>query len=545
MVLEKFKTNIQRLVSRYPLNLRGGPKSFSKIASARKLDSLPPKSEIAFQLVTDRFHFLILGAVVGRLSAQLNAQSKVIVIRATSAAVGTDFLSTLKRTAIMAWLWCRPWINAYGDLIQGVAYRSASWGNPLHDLRAWLKAKQLWKQMQQPGQAVSVCIDNMEVTDLIIDSYLRFKPAPSFNVQDPFVRELIWRALRDLHRANVYFEQTQPSLYLTSYSTYVEHGIPVRMALKHQVPVWSFGNIMRLGKQLTYEDSYHAHNFTTYRSEFEKLENQGQKLQEARTLLENRLNGGVDFATSYMRESAYTHQETPLAQNLKDAVVVFLHDFYDSPHIYPEMVFDDFWKWIVFTIETLTKAGIPFFLKPHPNQIALSDEALDQLKDIYPAVQWLPIKVSNKQLVQAGISCGVTVYGTVAHELAYMGVPSICCAQHPHAAFNFCRTAKTKQEYAQMLLTPTKITLSQDEMRRQALAFFYMHNLHFSEAENQFKQALLKFRQDCNNESITTSELDQQLLNITLQPEFDALMTSICQSVKSPTLMQTGVASIL
>jgi len=35
------------------------------------------------------------------------------------------------------------------------------------------------------------------------------------------------------------------------YSTYIEHGIPVRVALRQQVPVVSFASFNRLAKQLT------------------------------------------------------------------------------------------------------------------------------------------------------------------------------------------------------------------------------------------------------------------------------------------------------
>ena len=35
-----------------------------------------------------------------------------------------------------------------------------------------------------------------------------------------------------------------------------------------------------------------------------------------------------------------------------------------------------FWEWVTFTIEKLNELGIEFFIKPHPNQISLSDSAI-------------------------------------------------------------------------------------------------------------------------------------------------------------------------
>ena len=54
------------------------------------------------------------------------------------------------------------------------------------------------------------------------------------------------------------------------------------------------------------------------------------------------------------------------------------------------------------------------FIKPHPNQIDLSEQALLDLKAKYPKAKWLSSDVSNVNLVNSGISCGVTVYGTIA-----------------------------------------------------------------------------------------------------------------------------------
>jgi hypothetical protein len=64
---------------------------------------------------------------------------------------------------------------------------------------------------------------------------------------------------------------------------------------------------------------------------------------------------------SYMRSTAYGKpaDEVPMAS--KTPVVIFLHDFYDSPHIYHDLVFNDFWEWVCFTIETSRSSGIALF----------------------------------------------------------------------------------------------------------------------------------------------------------------------------------------
>jgi hypothetical protein len=134
----------------------------------------------------------------------------------------------------------------------------------------------------------------------------------------------------------------------------------------------------------------------------------------------------------------------PVPDGVAGAVVVFLHDFFDSPHVYADLVFEDFWQWICCTIDTLQAAGIRFYPEAAPEPGSPERRAVleEPARRSYPhAGAAIAQGVSNAQLAQAGMACGVTVYGTVAHELAFLGIPSIACARHPHHAFDFCRTA--------------------------------------------------------------------------------------------------------
>jgi hypothetical protein len=339
--------------------------------------------------------------------------------------------------------------------------------------------------------------------------------------------------MRDVRLAHRYFGQVRPRWYLTSYSTYLEHGIPARVALSHGVDVWSFGNLNQFGKKLTVTDAYHTADTSRYAETFAALDSQPSLLDAAQVQLAGRLEGRIDAATSYMRRSAYGASDEPLPPGLKGAVVVFLHDFYDSPHVYPDLVFVDFWQWICFTIDTLQAHRTPFFLKPHPNQIALSDQALDLLRQRYPDLRWVSSSVTNVQLVDAGIVCGVTVYGTVAHELAYLGVSTIACARHPHHAFDFCRTAHTRIEYVELLRTYATPALSRQDMRRQALAFYYMHNLYDAGDHAVLRDAFVRFWRACNVGSVSKAELMQAFHALVQLPAFDRFVAGMVRNAGS------------
>lgn len=529
--LKQMWQKLARLMSRYPAE---AGVSTQALAGIHRLSSTHTAERVlAFQSVPDKFYFLLFGAICLRLGAQ----GQLIVVRSINGAVGDNLAATFKRTALMAWLAAGPWVRAYGSWVQGVAYRCATWAHPFTGVTDWFRAKTLWEAFKSAPHTrpCQLNIDGIEVGDLIASAYLRYKPSPALIRTDRFVRQLIWQACRDIRQAKRYFSTVRPLAYLTSYTTYLEHGIPTRVALSCGIPVWSFGNLSQFGKRLSLNDVYQTVNSTHYRTDFEALDHQEDRLHQAREQLEKRLSGGIDAATSYMRQSAYGHSDEPLPEGLDGAVVIFLHDFYDSPHVFPALVFDDFWQWVCFTIDTLNKIGVKFFIKPHPNQIPLSDEALGQLRRQYPDLNWVAAKVTNVQLAQAGIACGLTVYGTVAHELAYLGVPTICCAQHPHHAFQFSRTASNREAYAEMLNTYAHRSIPVDEMQRQALMFYYMHNLSGDADRMALRQAFVDFWRVCNDPNSAEVSVKTTFDALIHQPGFDHFVQTLSQGASPST----------
>ena len=451
--------------------------------------------------------------------ARQGATVDVLFIRSISGAVGRGLLSSILRASPIAWLKARQWIRVLAPLRPRAAYRSRSWAHPVGDLLDIARAYGSWRRARQMEGDFRVEIHGIEVGDLVVDSYLRFNPSPRFNAEDRFVWALIWQAYRDVRRARAYFAARRPAIYLTTYTTYLEHGVAVRAALAAGVPVRAFGNLQVFGIPVTPKHPFHTTDTSRYARDFDALPDKDSALKDAERGLELRMSGGIDAATAYMRASAYAPGDESVP-DVRGAVVVFLHDFYDSPHVYPDLVFQDFWAWIVCTIETLESNGTPFFLKPHPNQIALSEGVLAELRSAFPLARFLSPRLTNVQLVRAGMLCGVTVYGTVAHELAYLGVPSIACAGHPHRAFDFCRTARSVEQYRVFLESPALHPASADEMRRQAMAFYYMHNLHGSDELRALRGRFVAFWAASHDDATTPDRWWGALEQLAASPGF-------------------------
>lgn len=447
---------------------------------------------VAVQCPHDPLYFGLFAAIVSDLRTKHMIDGRLLLISSISGAIGVGWKQTLLRSLPVRWVLCSQWARANKKIIGKIGYRSVSLSHPRGDFLDWVHARKIWELMKTCNNISELSVDGIVIGDLVIDSYLRFRPSPEFKIADPFVKYIIWQTLRDLRRASQFFESRKPKLYLSSYSTYVEHGVAIRVALKNGVPVRVYGNLTAFGKKLSKNDFYHTANTSDYRQKFEELENQEEAIILAEKALSFRLAGGVDLATSYMKESAYT-QTDEYVPDVSESVVVFLHDFYDSPHVYHDLIFRDFWEWARFTIDTLSASKTKFFIKPHPNQIALSDTAFSELLNVYPDILVISPQVTNKQLVEAGIKCGVTAYGTVAHELAFLGVPSIGCARHPHHSFGFCTTANSIDEYKSLLESAGASDLPKSKLREQALQFFYMHNLFGKPSDLLMRELFAKY----------------------------------------------------
>ena len=374
------------------------------------------------------------------------------------------------------------WRRLYSAVADRVAFATSAWLAPWTELRLWWSAWRIWRSIKTVDELAALTARNILIGDLIIDSYIRFKPAPALTLDNLYLLVIIRQALKSLEHAFQYFSSARPTLLLTSYTTYIQHGIPVRVAACLGIRVLAFANVQQIATEVTSDNVWQTKNGENYKRDFLLLPGQAARIANAEKILDNRLKGVIDKETLYMKTSAYG-QESDEVLDVKDMPVIFLHDFFDSVHIYRWVTFHDFWTWVCFTIDTLQGAGIPFAIKAHPNQVADSSSALNLLIEKYPGLNVIPAHVSNKQLVRSGMTSAITVFGTVASEMAFMGVPTISCGDNPHISFDFCHTARTRAEYADLLRKHGALAAPLEEMRAESCAFYYMHALDYAERD--------------------------------------------------------------
>lgn len=458
------------------------------------------KRVVVVQCVKDPYYLVLWGIIINQLRE--NIDFSVHVINTSGFVVGESkgLKAYVYGKLTQGYLSDRKWIKLFGTFCDKIAYNHSGVVDALCHSFELIEAVKKWKAIYSEEELLALSFGSTPVGDLVYDTYLRFKPYPTLDISDPYLILVLWRALRCHRKANQYFKQIKPKLFFTSYTTYVQHGVAARVAISLGIPVVSFGNPYDLYKCLTATDSYHTRNTVSYKTLFERLIDTQERLENAEYALKNRLSGGIDAATFYMKQSAYLfHQET--LPDVKGKRVIFLHDFFDSPHVYGELLFPDFWKWVCVTFDILLKHNISFVVKPHPNQVPEAKVAVETLMGLYPQVEFISSKFSNVQLVEGGISMALTVYGTVAHEMAYLGVPTLACGSNPHQSYSFSKVAHTLGEYEELLLNPHLIKQDTEYMKNESLSFYYMHNLFGSREELALRETVLNLRRSVQTDN--------------------------------------------
>ena len=119
----------------------------------------------------------------------------------------------------------------------------------------------------------------------------------------------------------------------------------------------------------------------------------------------------------------------------------------DSVHVNGKNFFSDFYLWISYLGKLSNEKydKYEFYIKNHPyfgnkyeRYQKYTDEIVDELIKKFPNIKKIHNNTSHHQIISEGIDFVLTVYGSVAIEYAYLGIPVINASKNnPHINYNF------------------------------------------------------------------------------------------------------------
>jgi len=135
-------------------------------------------------------------------------------------------------------------------------------------------------------------------------------------------------------------------------------------------------------------------------------------------------------------------------------VVIFAHDFFDSPHVDRKLQFPDLYRFLEETLAALTDVrDTTVFVKAHPNAVDNCKDRTIELTARFgcPHFHVLDESVSNRSLIELRPDVAATARGTVALEMAYHGVPTVALYDNPYVNFDFVHTCMDKAAFFAIL----------------------------------------------------------------------------------------------
>jgi len=322
----------------------------------------------------------------------------------------------------------------------------------------------------------SLKIEDILIGDLIYDTYLRFNHSATVDISSDYLEFLIKKSVNIYLTAIDLFKKTHFETLLTSYTSYIFHGIITRVALRFEVKTYTMGLYNQLVSSPTKNFPFHKRNFHNYKQFLTQISSE-EAISQGKKILESRFSGKIDSSTYYMKQSAFSLSETKFQfpQKTSARALILLHDFFDSPHVYGTLLFPDFLQWIEFIAQESLNLPYEFYVKPHPNGIDGNDEVIADIVQKYPHLKLIPKEISNNHLILHGeFDTMFTVYGTAAHEFSYKGIKSCNAGVNPHSAFDFCFTPETIDEFKSYIHHFPQIEVSINE--NEIFKFCYVHN---------------------------------------------------------------------
>lgn len=457
------------------------------------------KLKILIQM-PENYYFLVLFALVIQFLKRLyTLEIHWITIACEFQRIGKG--SFLKRNSFFE----RKWTKLYTSLGGKMAFSNLCYS---FDEDIIKDAHDIFSSLKISKDLVDLRYKDVLVGDLVYDTYLRFKPAPTIDLKDEFLERILKSALQLVKNADAFTKKEQHDYLFTSYTSYIHHGVMTRVCLKDNVKVILLGLLDPLSKKITSFFSGHTKDYYWYKETFEKIEpiKQSEHRETARISLEGRFQGRGDPGTYYMRQAAYSgnkeFETRAFKETSKKRAVIFLHCFFDSPHVYRYMHYSDLYEWADTTIRIASsQSEFDFYVKPHPNAIKGNVEIVEKLKKKYPNVSFIPAETSNNQLTKEGFDVAFTVHGTLGHELPFFGISVVNAGDNPHVNYSFAVHAKSRDEYENYVKNIDQVPAVPSDVKDQIFEFYYMHNFYKSPGkltvdESNFVRGSLEWIQD-------------------------------------------------
>ena len=344
--------------------------------------------------------------------------------------------------------------------------------------------KTIYKKINSKEDIINIQINNILVGEFIYDHYLRHYNKITIDYKSKEFRLFLIEVINKFLFWEDYFTNHKIKSLVVTHTTYLT-GMIVQIAINKKIPTYCVGN-----NQSVYLNKKFNRKYTGY-DKFKKIFNnfsinkQRKYISISKKIINERFQGKKDIRLLQNTHSNVAFGEShkkiqDLNKNSKVKVLVAAHCFTDATHAFGKNLFVDFYEWIDYLGKISKKTDYSWYIKLHPSHYEGNLKYFLNFKKKYKRFNILKKNINHNDLINNGIDCVLTVFGTVGHEYPLLGIPVVnASVNNPHSKYKFNYTPKTFKEYHNILLNLEKISKFKlnKKLTNEIYKFFYLYGL--------------------------------------------------------------------
>ena len=394
-------------------------------------------------------------------------------------------------------------IGIYNDV-----YANFSSSNKFQ-IRFWARVYYLWSTLlllfKSQEKFSQLSFRGVRLGDILYDEIIKNTPVGEYTINKITSkhRHFFKRLFIYFFVSEFIYKKYRPKYYVTTHTQYIPYGLPARyFAHQGAVLVETTDDILFIHDDPTLIPKFHTEVNRMIRRKIDMVYNDEEAQKTAKIELNKRFTGKtqqIDAQMAYGNKQNYSKQMLKEKLNINDdkpIVFIFAHIFSDAIQGNDEMLFPDFYLWLVETIKFVKDIkDVNWIIKPHPSARAYGEvgEVERLIKEIGQASSNLficPDNFSTASVLECATAI-VTAQGTVGLEFSCVGIPIIIVGKPFYSGFGFTYEPSTKAKYFTQLKNIKNIKpLTGDQMRMACSVysvFFQIQNKDFSLIDTEMK----------------------------------------------------------
>ncbi len=342
--------------------------------------------------------------------------------------------------------------------------------------------KKLLKKIKHNKDVENINIYGIEIGDLIYDSYLRYYWRETIDIKEQSFVKYLEQSINIFLYWKKYFDSNKINAVVLSHTVYL-YGLFARIATKKKIKVYVCqpDYINSLKNNIPYARYEFINAKKILKKIPKKLLNAG--ITHAKKRINYHLEGKKIDIWWTKNPFELKSKNRVLNKNNKFKFLIASNSFIDSPHAYGKNLFPDNYLWLDFIGKSTINSDHEYYLKIHPYGDVLHEKrfTLDVMKNYikkYPHIKLLPMNVGHKQLINEGIDCVLTVFGSVGFEYALFGIPVINASNKSATVnFDFNIHLKSIAKFKLLLLNPKRIKININ--KNEILKYYFIRHIYY------------------------------------------------------------------